>query len=68
MLFNSNRKIQCTRERIREDGKYIHRERERERKREKTHTRITMKERENMRQLLFFSDDIPASYLIENIN
>jgi len=35
------------RERIREDGKYMHRERER-------NTRIAMNERENMRQQLLF--------------
>jgi len=35
------------RERIREDGRYMHREKERERERERAHMRIAMGVREN---------------------
>jgi len=55
MLFTSNSTIQCKRERIREDGRYVHRERER------THTRIAINGRKNMAAITFIFSEIPTS-------
>jgi len=42
----ANNPIQCEKEYLRKDVKYMQRERERERERERTHTRIAMNKRE----------------------
>jgi len=49
---SSSSTIQCKRERIREDGKYMHRERE---------NAYENKERENMQQQLLFFSEISTS-------
>jgi len=46
MLFSSSSTIQCKRKRIREDGRYMHRE--------NAYARIAMNERKNMRRQLLF--------------